>query len=508
MGQQDDALAALRRQVYHLLIVLTVGVTVGRIVAIERVVEPSMFRAEKPGSHHADDPELRTRPWPTQRPEPSPTFSSNDRSRWATVRALVHEGTYVIGRRIPDPASPKGYRDEGIIFNEDYQSVDKVLNPVTGEFFSSKPPLLPTMVAGIYALLHHTLGWDIVRDRWPVTITVLLLVNVLPLIAALLLLARLLEQWDLSDFARLFTFASACGATFLTTFAITLNNHTPAAYTAMFAVYLLLRHDTLSRGQALAVGFGAGLTACLDLPAASFLAATFVWLALIRQLRSRGPWLLIAACVPIAALLVTNVLAIGEVVPAYAKFGSIWYNYDGSHWGKPPELQKGIDFARDPLPVYAFHALFGHHGVFSLTPIWLVSYFGMLMVLGSALRHGAVSAVLKGTSFPPKVGFSRGQLLLHGMTLALSVILLVFYVSRTNNYGGMTSGPRWMFWLTPFLLLTLPNGIDRWARSMVGRGGLLLLLAASVFSATWPFSNPWRHPWIMHWCELMGWIRY
>ena len=34
-----------------------------------------------------------------------PTFGSNDRSRWATVRALVDEGTFVIGRRDPSRVS-------------------------------------------------------------------------------------------------------------------------------------------------------------------------------------------------------------------------------------------------------------------------------------------------------------------------------------------------------------------------------------------------------------------
>ncbi len=31
-----------------------------------------------------------------------PTFGSNDRSRWATVRALVDNGTYEIGYRDPN----------------------------------------------------------------------------------------------------------------------------------------------------------------------------------------------------------------------------------------------------------------------------------------------------------------------------------------------------------------------------------------------------------------------
>ena len=37
--------------------------------------------------------------WPSTRPDANAMFGSNDRSRWATIRALVHDHTYVIGKR-------------------------------------------------------------------------------------------------------------------------------------------------------------------------------------------------------------------------------------------------------------------------------------------------------------------------------------------------------------------------------------------------------------------------
>src|ERR1700676_1910044 len=81
-----------RRLIYGILITVAVGLAVGRIVFTQLVFEPSLHRDEK----NADD---KRRLWPKVRPAQMPTFSSNDRSRWATVRALVEEGTYVIGRR-------------------------------------------------------------------------------------------------------------------------------------------------------------------------------------------------------------------------------------------------------------------------------------------------------------------------------------------------------------------------------------------------------------------------
>ena len=84
---------ATRRLVYGLLITLAVGSAIGRIGSAQFVVEPNLYRP--PGASGNDPRKV----WPTNRPEPMPTFSSNDRSRWAAVRALVDEGTYVIGHR-------------------------------------------------------------------------------------------------------------------------------------------------------------------------------------------------------------------------------------------------------------------------------------------------------------------------------------------------------------------------------------------------------------------------
>ena len=74
-----------------------------------------------------------------------PTFGSNDRSRWATIRALVEDGTFVIGRRDMQPDGT--WRDTGRIFEPGYDSVDKVMDPKTQYFYSTKPPLLTMVLA-------------------------------------------------------------------------------------------------------------------------------------------------------------------------------------------------------------------------------------------------------------------------------------------------------------------------------------------------------------------------
>jgi len=90
----------------------------------------------------------------------------------------------------------------------------------------------------------------------------------------------------------------------------------------------------------------------------------------------------------------------------------------------------------------------------------------------------------------------------------LTAIVIGFYIVTTNNYGGWTSGPRWLMWLTPLWLLTMLPVADRLAGSRVGRAVGYALLAVSVVSASYPAVNPWRHPWISNFMEARGWLQY
>src|SRR5579875_2390262 len=175
-----DAIAR-RRQIYGLLIVVAAAMVLGRILSAQLVYEPSL------SEQWPKDPGHYRRSWPATPPRSMPTFSSNDRSRWAAVRALVDEGTWVIGRR--DRQTGK---DSGIIFEDGWQSVDKILNPETLEFYSTKPPLLTFLVACEYWLLKKTFGWSLDSDSCFAVVRICLLTfNLLPFGIYLGLLARL-----------------------------------------------------------------------------------------------------------------------------------------------------------------------------------------------------------------------------------------------------------------------------------------------------------------------------
>lgn len=528
-----------RRLVYALLITIAAAAVFGRIMAAERVLEPSLHKG--PG-------DAKGRTWPTQKPRPMPTFSSNDVSRWATVRALVDHGTYVIGRRdygnvVVSAVTPlagtheldaaalaaAGHyvrikkSDSGIITEPGWESVDKVLHPARLEFYSSKPPLLATLIAALYWLLKMLTGWTLADHPAAVVRTILVLVNGGLFVVYLALVARLLERYGRTDWGKYFVLAGACFATLVTPFAITLNNHTVATFSLVFALYPALR--ILEKGPEASwlwfvlAGLFAALTACLELPAASFavaLGAILLWVAPVRTLLFFVP----AALIPVAAFFVTNYVAIGQWRPAYGEFGGPWYEFEGSHWRPPPpgEIRFGIDWAwtQESRDAYAFHVLFGHHGLFSLTPLWLLAVWGMARFsfaeLGAWLSRRAdpADAFFSPTGTDGLAETQRRRIInvVAGMTLVLTVVVLGFYLVRSNNYGGWTTGLRWLMWLSPLWLFCLLPVADYLAGCRWGRALGLILLAFSIFSVSYPAWNPWRHPWIYRLMEALGWPGY
>ena len=185
--------------------------------------------------------------------------------------------------------------------------------------------------------------------------------------------------------------------------------------------------------------------------------------------------------------LVTKAL---EEVDRNAERPDNWYDYaferngrfGESYWRDP----QGIDQTDDAPAVYALHVLVGHHGIFSLTPVWLLSAAGAIIWL-----------------WPTRPRNVREMALL---IAAVTVVCLAFYLyprQFQHNYGGQTSGFRWMFWFAPLWLVVMLPAADAMARRWWTRLIALLALAVSVLSASYPTWNPWTSPWIMDYLEYL-----
>lgn len=404
-----------------------------------------------------------------------PLQSANDRSRWATVWSLVERGTWQIDEIDSQPG---------------WTTIDKVRHRQSDSepwhFYSSKPPFLSLLAAGLYAAERATLGWGLLAHTAAVTRLLLLLINVLPFAAALLSLAATLRNLQVSPAGRGLILTAAGFGSMLNPYLVTLNNHTPAAASAMLAIAAAVDlRQKASAGSFVRLGFFAAMTACFELPAAQLGVAAFV-LALSTCRRRVWTRFLPAAAVPLLVFVGSNWSATGGLKPFYATYGSETYVYTHngipSYWTSPRDL----DANSEPLAVYLFHCVLGHHGLLSLTPVLLLS------VLGSFPRWK------RGDTLPPFI--------IAGGTMTL--VTLAFYLSRTENYnyGGNSVALRWMLWLSPFWWLAMVPALEQAGRRRWAIAGLLLLI--SIVSVQWSLHRPWRPSWLYERLEAAGWINY
>jgi hypothetical protein len=470
MNASGDSSAELRWNIYLVLIALAVGAMLGRILAVSSV---DVIGAERQLVAQG------RKDWQRQRP----FLSANDRSRWATARSLVEHGTYAI---------------DDVVEQRGWDTIDMVKHPGRdgqAHLYSSKPPLFATFMAGQYWLINRLSGATLGEYPYEIGRFMLVTDNLIPLVVYFFLLALLAERLGTSDWSRIYMMAAATFGTFLTTFVVSINNHLTAAVCVAIALWPAVRiwYDGERRWRYFALaGFFAALAAASELPALSLLAllgAALLWKCPRETLVGFAPPALVVA----AAFFGTNYIAHASLRPPYMHRSQTdpadnWYDYTftrgghqhDSYWRNPV----GIDRGEPSLARYALHATIGHHGIFSLTPIWILSIAGVvLLARGGKWRALAIFIAV------------------------LSIVCLTFYLARPEidrNYGGMTSGFRWMFWFAPLWLVALLPAADWLSRSCVGRGAGLVLLAASVMSATYPTWNPWTHPWLWNFLTYLG----
>ena len=532
---ETDSRAAGRRlwPIYSLLIVCSLASMTGRLVQLE-------------GESYG---------------ERVPFLSANDRSRWCTVRSLGDHDTYCID---PVLASENGFR---------WDTIDKVLHRGRDgkyHFYSSKPTLLPTLLTYPYLGLKHLVGWTFEEDPFKVVKTLLIIGQVIPLGVMFVLIGLMVNRIAISDWTRLYVMAAATLGTFLTTFAVSFNNHVPAAVCVSIALYAVLKiwRERQTNGWFFAAaGLFSGLAASFELPALAFLAVC-IFLCFLRSIRQTIAGFVPAGALVFAAFFATNYVAHNEFRPPYAhrddgaalatlagefeskldegeipieikevaiehraalgvddaSFDAVamggwdggrrwrildqvgvgrvivrqpfeetdlpnfqiharnnWYEYPGSYWLDGNTKRSTVDQGEAERWRYALHFTVGHHGIFSLTPIWLLSVLGLVLALVAGSYRMRMVALCG---------------------LAISVVVIGFYITRPpidRNYGGLCSGPRWLFWMAPIWLISMIPALD-WLDRRVGfRLIALILLFVSIFSALIPWSNPWVHPWIYQW---------
>lgn len=442
-------------------------------------------------------------------------LEANDISRWCTVWSLLERGTYAI-----DECPWQERTQDKVRKPAPFQKTVAGEQPVE-HFYSSKPPLLPTIIAGVLYPVRQitgkpldfavevpriprhlkkpdpndptkTITVDEIPEkpiRWPIYVFYLkpaiILLNIVPMMLLLVYYARFLDRHAPNDWAWFLSLIAAAFASPLFVFDQTLNNHTVAGWSAAFALFGLIRileDESPKLSAYIATGFFGAFCACNELPAALFGLILF-GMVMSRSVRCTLLGFVPAAIVPCAAFLATQYLEFGQFRPVYEEFGTKTYNYEESYWNNPLEMD-WFNLHPESYPVYFFHMTFGHHGVFSLTPLFLFSLYGAGLLLK---RPGAMRKVAI-------------------LTISLTALMFAFYLwnPKARNYGGSTQGLRWLFWLIPSWMLFLPEGVRSGQTSRVVRWLCLAALGISLMTVGYGLRMPWSHPWMLDMLEHLG----
>jgi len=384
-----------------------------------------------------------------------PVMSANDASRWDTVWSLNAGQGYAID-------------------NAPYETCDKVIRG--GRFYSSKPALMPAVLAGLAWIIQRAVGLALPRNDDSVVRLILILINVLPFALMIELYARLLERLGYGFPTRLFCLGAAAFGTYLTSYSVSLNNHTLAACATFFALYCWVRVECdgqRRRRYFFLAGLCAAWAAANEMPAVLFAAVLF---AAFLRLNARRAFFcfLPPALAMAAAFFCATYLAAGSLLPYTFNPEPSLGAYANSPWINPV----GIDALQEPKWLYMFNMLLGHHGILSLTPVFVFAFYG-------AFLKAKLQAI-------NRIG------------LALTVCVFLAYTLRTANYGGRCQGMRWLFWLIPFWLISLAPAVDKGFGSRLFRALAFAALFVSLLSVGFALSaggsygaaGPWGFSWL------------
>lgn len=371
--------------------------------------------------------------------------NTNVGSRYATVEALVNHGTYAI---------------DDTQYN---RTIDKVM--VDGHYLSSKPPLLPTTTAGAYWVYRRITGKDIRQDERSVVTFLNLLMIGGPHLLLLIYFLRFLLLFLRRPEAIFIGVLGAAFASLEVGYAIELNNHTVAASVAFISFYYAyrIRNNIAPKPWYWLVSGGlAGLLPGLDVPSTFITLSIGVYLFTFDRQKALTRYLPMLIPGIFTHFLLTY-LSSGSIIPVYLREEA--YDYPGSYWRKP----RGIDALDEPKPVYAFHVLFGHHGLFSMTPPFVFAVIALYKTIKGKWER-------------------RPEAIL---VAAIALVLTTFYIFYTKNYGGGCVGMRWLIVAMPLLMVffavyveTCPPTPWRW-----------VLIVAALGIAHYHVEDAIRSPW-------------
>ena len=353
-------------------------------------------------------------------------MSGNEASRFATIQAVAEQGTFAIEKT-------------------NFRTVDKLF--IDGHLYSDKPPFMAWSIGMLVRPFCELKLVNFVDNYY-------LLVYLIDLIFAGGV-NILIFWWMFNAFRRVrrgsleAKFLLALGGslgTWLFSYSVVINNHTPAAL-CVLGLFVALDKFRRSPGKLPAIAAGAmcGLLGALDIPGGVFFTlATVAALALSSPRRERFDYAAAGACTAgfcAIGLLCLNYYAYREVLPLYiVNRGSFTPSVPGTG-----------------ILAYFTECLFTCRGVFSYQPFLLLA--------------------------PPAVWMLRGKLHRFEWALAAaSAVFALFYLSVTNEYGGAAYGFRYLIPVIPLWYVAAGRWVLESRRKWLSAVAALLILCGVATS--------------------------
>lgn len=371
----------------------------------------------------------------------------NPASRFLAMESIVERGTFAITE------------------NHEY-TIDKI--SIGNEIYSSKPPILTLIGAGLYYPLHNIFGFNFLtneKEKYPDAINIPVYIITLILVGSsyiilLLYFYKTLNLFQIEKvYKTLLLFGIGFGTLYLP-YATTLNNHLIAGSYLFVNFYYLLRikfnqQENIKKNLIIS-GFLSGLTSVIDLPTGLTFSALFFLYYIITINKKYIPYYIIPTIPLLLLQLLLNWQITGNILPP---------QFHIELWNGP------LEEPHNPF-IYMLNIFFGSRGLFLYSPILLLSFYSIYKIIKEKNHNFRKEAIMI------IIGF---------------ITISAFYIIKIRAYAGFSYGFRWFIAFTPliyfFLIFIFTQKISDKLKNI-----FLIAMSISMIFAFIGLYNPWPNP--------------
>jgi hypothetical protein len=396
----------------------------------------------------------------------------NTLSRFVGVESLVQHGTLYID---DSPWMYKVERDGARVWFLN----DMVRNPLDGHYYSSKPPVLTLILAGVlwpFKLLGADLKFTGAEAAIPVFILTWFVIGSVSA-CGFYAFRRKVGAFVGGREADLVTVLTLGGTLFLT-YSVTMNHHTFTAALVLISFFLLGMAEAepkVGDGRAGAAGLLMGLATVVDIgPGFIFSVAFALYIVFyqrsLRALIMFGIW----SISPLAVHCVVQDKTFGSILPVQMIEGT--KDYPGSYW----KSMLAPDTWQVSRYRYWLLTLFSGRGLFVVSPILLAG--------ASALARDIFESARPAEGDRAEAG--RGYV---ALTVLFAILFLVAYdcFMSPTNFCGSSFGFRYYIGFTPILAFYAARSYARFRKSAAYRAVFYALGLVSLMYALIGMQHPW-----------------